>query len=280
MDRRLGIVVVSYNTRDKTARCLSSLLRNTDLQSRVVIVDNASTDGSADMLRRICERSGGRVALETMPQNVGYAPAALIGSRQIEPGWDVVYVNSDLVVPKRWATRLARHFDWDDRIGAVAPLGSGIGGWQDCALRFGELPRGRTAYEVMDRINASLLLSKVKAETVKSLQGTLLWVDARAHEEVGGLDPMCELGADDADYSLRLRIEGWKLVVALDTCVWHDGHSSFAQLRDGGNDWINRSWDYFNQKWSGRLGDASWSALFEDREPSGWPPYVHRIYAR
>lgn len=271
---KIAVIVVSYNTRDKTARCLAHLLRRTDLPYRIIVVDNGSSDGSGTMLSQLAKRRPDQVRVIERAENCGYAGAVHEAYSHLAPDEDVVYVNSDLYVPQRWATRLSRHFKWDSRIGAVAPLGTAIGGKQDIAARFGSMPSlSGSPVDSLNTVNALLRNVSQQAETVKTLQGTLLWVRREAHDDVGGLDPLCQLGADDADYSLRLRMNGWKLVVTLDTFVWHDGHASFANLSDGGAKWTRESWDYFNHKWEGQFGEMSWSDLFENEIETQWPPF-------
>ncbi len=203
----------------------------------------------------------------------------------LPPGAHIAYVNSDVYVGPNWASRLLSHFSWHDRIGAVAPLGRMIGGRQDVSARLnGQLSDwpviGETYSETdLVAINEYAKRAHPKAESTKSLQGTVLLVNRKLHDEIGGLDPNCILGADDADYSLSARMAGYELLVALDVFVWHDNHSSFNQLSAvEGSTLIDRSWTYFNQKWAGRLPALSWEDLMENHEPTSLPPFAYHDY--
>lgn len=67
----VSIIVVSYNTRDMTLECLRSIFRETRLiDFEVIVIDNASADGSADA---IVAEFGGRVLLLASPENLGFA---------------------------------------------------------------------------------------------------------------------------------------------------------------------------------------------------------------
>lgn len=67
----VSIIVVSYNTRDMTLECLRSVFRETRLINfEIIVIDNASVDGSADA---IAAEFGGKVSLLVLPDNIGFA---------------------------------------------------------------------------------------------------------------------------------------------------------------------------------------------------------------
>ena len=67
----LSIIVISYNTRDLTLECLRSIFKETkEINFELIVLDNASTDGSAEM---IATEFGGKVILITSTENLGFA---------------------------------------------------------------------------------------------------------------------------------------------------------------------------------------------------------------
>ncbi len=84
-DEQLGIVIVSWNVRDLLARCLYSLFAELDrepIEARVVVVDNASYDGSPDMIRSQFPR----VELIAREDNLGFARGNNLGMRHLGLG--------------------------------------------------------------------------------------------------------------------------------------------------------------------------------------------------
>ncbi|RIV17635.1 glycosyltransferase family 2 protein [Alicyclobacillaceae bacterium I2511] len=282
MVKRLDIVVVCVNTRNKTKRCLTHLFRYTDVPFHLWVVDNGSQDGSVAMLEQWASLYPRHLTLLKNPSNLGYTGALQQVYPYLSRNHALAYVNSDVYVGPQWASRLYRHLEWDPKVAAVAPLGRGIGGNQDAVLRLPSL-RSELADEdafehALVQINEALRQAKPMAETAKSLQGTLWLVKAAAHKAIGGLDTGCICGADDADWSLRARLAGWRLLVALDTFVWHDNHSTFDTLPDAGEDWIGRSWAYFNHKWAGYFDNLSWEDLMANHQNTKFPPFIYQTF--
>src|SRR5262245_42387518 len=73
----LSVVIVSFNTRDQLAACLRSLrARSREIALEVIVVDNGSADGSAELVRRGTEFPG--AVLVANGRNLGYAAACNI----------------------------------------------------------------------------------------------------------------------------------------------------------------------------------------------------------
>ncbi len=295
----LDIVVVSFNTRARTDLCLNHLMRYTDLPYHLWVVDNGSSDGSQAMLQHWVGRFNQRMTLLQNPINLGYAEAVQqvyphLGTAQVEPNprnppeqWvatqrHLAYVNSDVYVGPQWASKLCRHLYRHPRVAAVAPIGRGIGGKQDAIFHFAadDVVKWESAgpEQAVIQVHAALARANPVAETAKMLQGTLWVIRSDAHLALGGLDAGCVCGADDADWSLRARLAGWQLLIALDTYVWHDNHSSFCTLTDLGQTLVEHSWDYFNHKWAGQFDSLSWDDLMVNTRTTEFPPYVYQSY--
>ncbi|PWI57461.1 glycosyltransferase family 2 protein [Sulfoacidibacillus thermotolerans] len=278
MNDFVNLIVVSYNTQKQTRQCLENLLRFTEVPHHIWVIDNGSTDGSKEMLHTLQQQTNAHFTLLENEVNKGYSRAVNQVYGNLDRHGDICYVNSDVYVGPEWAVRFQYHLAHDEQIAAVAPIGRGIGGKQDAA-NYGAFAC-TNAYDEQSLLafNRRRSAAVPSAVTTKSLQGTLLYIRRAAHEQIGGLDPGCECGADDADWCLRARLLGWKLIVALDTWVWHDDHRSFLQLPDRGIRVVDRSWRYFNQKWSGKFNNLSWADLMENSLPSDYPFYQYEEF--
>ncbi len=282
MSNELFIMVVSFNTCEKTRRCLQCLVAHTDRPYQIGVVDNASTDGSWTMLQEFARQYPNRIVILRNPSNYGYTRAVANLYPLLTPGSDLCHVNSDVYVGPAWASRLQQHLYREPSIAAVAPVAHGIGGWQDFQIhhasnRPDHYPNQYDEAVVAD-INQRVRDICPSAITAKSLQGTIWMIKRDAYERLGPLDTGCECGADDADWSLRARVQGWKLLVAFNTFVWHDDHSSFSTMPDRGERWIDRSWSYFNHKWTGQFDHLSWSDLMENTVATSFPRYQYEEF--
>lgn len=92
-DPRLSIVVISYNTREMTLACLASVFAQTQTPVEIIVVDNASSDGSAEAIRSAFPQV--RLIAETT--NHGFAPAHRIAVPQTRAPW-LLLLNPDTVV--------------------------------------------------------------------------------------------------------------------------------------------------------------------------------------
>ncbi len=113
----LSVVVVSWNVCDLLRRCLHSLSEAADdVRVETVVVDNASTDGSAGMVR--AEFPG--VRLIALDENLGYAGGNNCGIAACS-GRNVLALNPDTIVKPGALEAIVRKLDADGRVGAVAP---------------------------------------------------------------------------------------------------------------------------------------------------------------
>ena len=113
---RLSIVIVSFNARAHLVNCLESLRAAPPATSHaIVVVDNASTDGSADAAREFPS-----VRVIAMARNAGFAAANNAGIRG-SSGDLVLLLNSDTIVPPRAIDRLVDRLLIDTAVGIAGP---------------------------------------------------------------------------------------------------------------------------------------------------------------
>lgn len=109
-----SIIVVSYNTAPHIESCLHSLLSLDYAKVEIIVVDNASSDGSADLVRlRFPE-----VELVELPDNKGFAGGASVGLFMAS-GEIVATVNPDVQLDPGWMRAVADTLQSDDNIGVV-----------------------------------------------------------------------------------------------------------------------------------------------------------------
>ena len=252
---RASIVIVTFNNLLFTRLCLASVLAHTD-DAEVIVVDNASTDGTPDFLRDIAARNP-RVRPTFNDRNAGFACANNVGLAAAR-GDALVLLNNDTIVPPGWLPRLLAHLG-DPAVGAAGPMTNRIGNEAEtdvCCDTYGDFLRAAEAASAQGS----------RAFDIPTLTMFCLAMRRDVFEKAGPLDERFTIGLlEDDDYSMRLRKTGLRLVCAEDVLVFHFGQASFGQLVAGG--------EY------AKLLAAN-QRLFEEKWGEPWTPYQRRRSAR
>lgn len=240
----LSVVVVTFGRLDLTRRCLESLLAHTDQpRFEVIVVDNASTDGTPAYLRHLAG-SDDRVRVVLNPTNLGFAAANNQGI-DTSTGDVVILLNNDTEVHPGWTRPLMRHLD-DPTIGMVGPRTDNVG--------------NEAKIEVPEHLRADLgafarhLARSNAGERFEIRMLAMFCVAMRRAviDAVGPLDEGYGIGLfEDDDYAERVREAGWRVVCARDAFVHHVGQGSFRRLiEEGSYDALwRRNQARFEQRW-------------------------------
>ena len=110
----VSIIIVNWNRLDDILKSLHYLEYQTELRTEVVVVDNGSTDGSAERLSRIRW-----IRLIRLATNVGPAEARNHGMRSAR-GRYILFLDSDAVLPKSGLAKLVSRMELDPTIGIIA----------------------------------------------------------------------------------------------------------------------------------------------------------------
>lgn len=219
-----SILVVSYNSREFLEPLVESLRRNTSyLHYELLVVDNGSTDGSAELLRNLASRYPEmRVILQE--RNLGFAAANNLGVRNSRGDY-LVFLNADTIVPWGWLDRLLRPFLWDESIGLTAPVTNFSGNETRIETTYSDLDslehfareRARSEFGKLFELSMAPLLCAA--------------VPRRVWSRVGELDEKFGLGMfEDDDFCLRIRNAGYRIVAVEDCFIHHFGNGSFAKI--------------------------------------------------
>ncbi len=213
-----SIVIPCWNNIRHTRECLDYLARHTSGPHELIVIDNGSTDGTADFIRR---RTKARLIRNE--RNLGFAKAVNQGMLAAT-GRYVVWLNNDVLVTPGWLEGLidcARRSSW---LGAVGPCANETVGLQRVAS-----PPYRSMKDMLRFSQAWSLKNRGRAIEAHRLVGFCLLVKSEVIRQVGLLDerfsPACY---EDYDYCLRVRQAGWGLACAAAVFVHHHGHKSFA----------------------------------------------------
>jgi GT2 family glycosyltransferase len=212
----VSVVVVNWNAGPALARCLASLAADAATGTEVVVVDNASTDGSADA----AAREHGWARLVPSPANVGFARGANAGAAAAR-GDVLVFLNPDAVVEPGAIATLVDALQATPATGiAGGGLADEAGVWQPGTARFGVLP-----HLLLDTTVGRLpLRRRGAAHVVDWVYGTFMAVRRDTFESLGGFDGAYFLYGEDLDLCHRARERGWRTI-----------HVPAARARHGDN---------------------------------------------
>lgn len=218
VEPRVVQLVLSWNRRDDTLALLAALARSTYANASVIVLDNASTDGSVDTIRADFP------AVEILPlhENRGYAGNNNIGLRAaLARGADWMFVlNDDVIVAPDCVARLVAAAEGEAGVGLVGPMVyhfdepgviQSAGGRLDRRWRATHIARNQP-----DR-------GQFATRAVDWLSGCALLVRRTVVEEVGLLDERFFLYWEETDWCLRARRKGWRVLHVPGAKVWHKG---------------------------------------------------------
>ncbi|MBE6102676.1 MAG: glycosyltransferase [Selenomonas ruminantium] len=217
-----SIIILSYNTLELTRMCLESIRAHTPEKYEIIVVDNASADGSLEYLREQAD-----VRLIENKENMGFPKGCNQGLAMAE-GDSLLLLNSDTVVTERWLENLKKGLYSDEKVGAVSCLANYVSNGQQIPVAYG------TDMEAMQAFAANLNHSDpAKWEERSHLVGFCYLIKREVYEVVGGLDERFTPGNfEDNDYSLRVLEHGYKLLLLRDTFIHHWGSSSFKKVEE------------------------------------------------
>jgi GT2 family glycosyltransferase len=230
----VSAVIVSWNTCDLLRRCLGSL--DAELKSRaaeVIVVDNDSSDGSAELVAREFPQA----SLVRLSGNQGFGRAANRGALEAL-GRFLLIANADVAAEPGAIERLLAAAEHHPGCGAFAPrLQLPEGKTQDSVFQFPSVGSALALNLGLRRIVAftsrgRLILGAGNPETSRTVPwalGACLLIRRQAWEVVGGFDENLWMYAEDLDLGWRLRQAGWSTCYIPDAVFDHFGGAAAQQ---------------------------------------------------
>lgn len=226
---KVAIVILNYNTRPFLERFLPSVLATEYSNKEVWVVDNASSDDSAQFVYENFEE----VKFLKTDKNLGYAGGYNWALKQIKADYYVL-LNSDVRVSPNWINPLMDLMLRDPSIAAIQPkildakntemfeYAGASGGYLDkwgyvfCRGRiFGSLEEDKGQYD--------------DEHEVFWATGACFFVNAQLFHEVGGLDEEFFAHMEEIDLCWRLKLKGKKIYVNPQSVVYHIGGGTLAE---------------------------------------------------
>jgi len=252
----LAVVIVSWNVRGLLVACLRSLFADVgrlDLETQVWVVDNASSDGTPEIVAQAFPN----VRLVANQENLGFAAGNNLALREISkldpPVKRVWLLNPDTEVLPGAAAKLLSALDSHPRVGVVGPkLLYPDGSLQQSAFRFPGL--GQLAFELFPHparlyetpLNGRYPCRLYERKTPFAVDhplGASMLVRAEVVAQVGLMDEDYRMYCEEIDWCWRIRKAGWRaLCVPTAQVIHHAGQSTVqVPIPSFTNLWVSRA---------------------------------------
>lgn len=250
----IDIVIPVFNQLSYTRKCIDSLLSTEGKNVNILVIDNGSTDGTAEYLRSVT----GINVIEN-PENLGCAGAWNQGVRETTSEW-IVILNNDVILSSGWLEGLL-HFAIEEGLDLVSP-----------AIREGELNYDIESYA---RDYVERMKSVARHGVV---DGICFMVRRRVFDAIGLFDEKFRIGQfEDSDFFRRARIAGFRLGTTGRSFIHHYGSITQKALGYGKIEkpYVVENRAYYRKKWQ----LTPWRRLRE-RRLRKWREFIWRTTER
>jgi len=220
----VAVIILTWNGKDLVADCVKSVLQCTYPNIKIIVVDNASGDGTVDALRA---DFGDSIDVISNPRNLMYAGGNNVGIRRAlatDAEW-LLLLNNDVEVDPGLLEALVSVGLSDRRIGIVGPK---IYFWNPPDMIWfagGELSLwGRGSRHIGIRRIDHGQFDRIR--NVDYVTGCALMIRRSVIDKIGLLDKSFRMYNEDADWCLRAREAGYRVVYAPEGKLWHKISSS------------------------------------------------------
>ena len=226
---KTAVVILNYNTRDYLRQFLPGLIESCKgLDAEVIVADNASSDGSAQMMKEEFPE----VRLITLTENFGFTGGYNRALQMVEAEYYVL-INSDVEVPSHWLGRLQDWMDTHPDCGACGPK----------LLSFKErdtFEYAGAAGGLIDSFGYPFCRGRIMQKLEKDhgqydsptdvlwCSGACLMVRSCVWKALGGLDDRFFAHMEEIDLCWRMQLRGWKVTVVPESYVYHIGGGTLS----------------------------------------------------
>ena len=222
-----SVIIVNYNAGARIERCIDALQQQTDKDFHVILIDNASTDGSLDLAQQAFEASSLMYEIIRSETNLGFAAGNNEAVKRAKGQW-LAFLNPDAYAFPDWLERLRAAISLHPQAGSFGSLQidakdpAKLDGSGDVFHVLGVPYRGAFGHDVDS-------LPDQHVEVASACAAASI-VRADLFSRVGGFEESFFCYLEDIDLGLKLQSHGYPTIQANDAKVYHEG--SGISLRD------------------------------------------------
>ncbi|MEM1329465.1 MAG: glycosyltransferase family 2 protein [Planctomycetota bacterium] len=262
----ISIIIVSFNTRDVTLACIRSIYDHAgSVPVEVIVVDNASEDGSADAIAKEFPQT----TLIADTENRGFAGANNRGLEIARGEW-LLLLNPDTEINAETLDATRAHAETDPEIGIIGVRCFGDDGEQQSTIfRYPKLldtivnvlvPNKLMRKSKMLGRSRYIGVSREESLDVEIVAGCYMFTRREAYEQAGGMDDRFFMYGEEAEWCFRVHRHGWKIRYFPGASILHYGGISTEKCMSEMNLAMARSHLLLMQRVRGRA--AAWIANF------------------
>jgi N-acetylglucosaminyl-diphospho-decaprenol L-rhamnosyltransferase len=230
----VSILIVTHNSRTVLPACLKSIAATTTIAHEIILVDNASTDGTPQLVRRQFPQA----SLTENRQNTGFAAANNQASR-LARGRYLLLLNPDTVVHFGAIDRLVRYLDDNPQAGICAPRTHAVNGriryncfafetpWSFFWFGVAIGPLNRLRRRMLRSIDCDITANQ--PQMTEAVTGGAMLIRQALFESLDGFDERFFMYCEDGDLCLRAQQHGFLTILLPEATITHVGGSSTPQ---------------------------------------------------
>jgi len=273
----LSIIILNYNTKDLLRNCLQSVKKSKagGLAIEIIVVDNASTDNSAEMV----EREFPKFCFVQSKKNLGFSGGNNLGIREAK-GRYLLFLNSDTEIKPGALKEIISFMNEDQRIGACTPKTMLFSGGMDpdCHRGF-PTPWASICYflgfeslfpksKIFGQYH-KFYLDLNKTHEIDAGFGTFMIIRRKVIDQIGGWDEKYFFYGEDLDFFYRIKKAGWKVMFySKPLLVHHKGASSGLRKESKGITPASRETRLKTARASARAMEIFYHKFYQDKYPA------------
>ena len=240
-----SIVILTFNELKYTRECIESIKKHTPEPHEVILIDNASTDGTVKWLRRLVKENANYRLIEN-EKNLGFAKGCNQGI-EAASGEYILLLNNDVVVTDNWLSGLLECLNSGPDTGIIGPMTNSISGPQK--IRGADY---KTMNQMHDYAKAFREKYRHRRIPLQRIVGFCMLFRHQLADKIGLLDQSFGTGNfEDDDYCLRSTLAGCRNLIAGDVFIHHYGSRSFIGNRIDYSSAMTGNIKIFDEKWTG-----------------------------
>ncbi|WP_238590862.1 glycosyltransferase [Paenibacillus beijingensis] len=237
-----SIIILTHNQLLYTKQCIESIRTYTEPGTyEIIVVDNASSDGTQAWLAK--QEDIKAILNET---NQGF-PKGCNQGIEISKGGYYLLLNNDTVVTMNWLSNLLTALNSSTNVGAAGPITNSCSYYQSIETNY------ETVEDMQQFAAGNNISDQSRWEKRLKLVGFCMIIKREVVDKIGMLDECFEMGNfEDDDYSMRMLMAGYTLLLCKDTFIHHYGSVTFASVPQKYTDLMKTNSDRFLKKWGFR----------------------------
>lgn len=222
---RVSVIIVNWNGAEHLRVCLPSLASQSFESLEIIVVDNRSSDDSAEVARKL------KVRWLPLEKNLGLAPALNRGAT-IARGDLLLFVNNDMRFDPGFVAALVEPLERDEEVFATDGMQFNWDGTvcEHLAARLTNVPPRRDSFAELVPGLYFYQQEKTEMSRVFMASAACMMVRRTLFEKLGGFDDRLPLGYEDVEICWRAWVHRWKTVYVPNAICWHRVSGSVRSL--------------------------------------------------